>query len=590
MGEGNRREFFGKLFSGFGGKEAKSTAPMSPPIEDAHFGAAPEEAVVGSGLSRRDLLKGAAALAMASTVEFGAGEASAEEKNNKAEVPLKKLVESKNSVEQTTYETVLLLKDAIEKARAGMPLERESQTIRERDKLHDAVVSTKNSHGKRLADMLPMVVKEIVFLEEKLRKADMIKEADDQIKNLRTIAKLLSECDAYGLVLEGIKDFAYGGNVRLGYTGLDDETKFFYGARANEYLPDPEHINREHIDPRFSKMGDRETVEMIQDAPAWADRALQMRFREYFDKKETAVRVLLQDPKYALSLAEVFSLVKAAIKMEDRQTKHKSAKEDIVKHLLEQRQRIRNIKIIDKTTDEFIYFTYPNSDEEKDEFDSKILDEIVLKIIGDPKKIKKMDTENFHKAYEGDTISPTAPKELQSVRDSICKTISGSSGNTTVYFNTHGGYAEIYLALENSLEANELASALLERVNRTGDSTSLGKMTIILDDCFGYNFVENLSASIEYFAKKKQIAVDALPTIIAASQKGSFGYTGVGMIAGLEDNKKAILRNETLRGEDFLRRIQPYCYEVQDMTFFDGSGGRLIEVGEGDRLENAKKA
>ena len=195
-------------------------------------------------------------------------------------------------------------------------------------------------------------------------------------------------------------------------------------------------------------------------------------------------------------------------------------------------------------------------------------------IIGFAKETGVLD-ENIKKddVEEGDTYfkGPNDKKD-------ILKAISLSNGETVIWFRGHGSKDALWLSDEKSIDFTELGNALKDR-------DDLGKVIVIIDACFSYDFAQNLYDNLDDIEYK--------PTIITETNRDSYGYSGANYI--YESTDKSISSYEEsfflssiiktyidsgrighLRGKQIID-AEKYAFDKQDSAIFFG-GENPVEI------------
>lgn len=369
----------------------------------------------------------------------------------------------------------------------------------------------------------------------------------------------------------------------------------FFAVRAEDFLPTSEELHPEEIDPRLGKMQDAKTAKLVSERHAWADPHRQEAFKKILD--ESSFRSLVQ--KTDCTLAEVYSLIKAAIKQQE--LSGGSVREHAT-HLLIEREHMKKEVLIGKETDQVIVFNYVPKTAEEAQFDKQhVLDEIALASMKREGESVEETKNRFRRIESTDEEAAGFGKKDASFL--LTEAIRQSRGKTTVIFNNHGMPNAQYLGETQKMTAKNLALTLVERMIAARDPNMMKEMKLVFDSCFSYDFTRQLVAEVRgmYEAQplydpndrttKEQTAEERLgvpfkdlplPLIIALTQEGSYGYDSSTEL--LVKQKKAITKEGKFTAGFLMRRIQPEYYSDADMTFFSGKKGGLLEVGENEKI------
>ena len=155
---------------------------------------------------------------------------------------------------------------------------------------------------------------------------------------------------------------------------------------------------------------------------------------------------------------------------------------------------------------------------------------------------------------------------------------SRDKGPTTIHFNNHGGeYSQSLSDPAGSFETSNNEGPSLINVREFGDALldrgSLGEVNIIIDSCYSTNFKDVLYTYLVSSGAKE------LPTIVAVTNRGSFGYGGV-----FEEALDKVTSSRTnpsqsgLTGADFLDIIEKETFTKQDMSITVPKNGIPLEV------------
>jgi len=357
-------------------------------------------------------------------------------------------------------------------------------------------------------------------------------------------------------------------------------TEEYYSISAKDFLPTPENIFDFEIDPRlgFAKYYPSELAdikEKINEQPGWANPNKIKLFKEALGNED--IRKTVTDKE--LSLAESYSLIKAAITLQEDQPNIELT--EIIETILLAQEKFKTKKILHPGTE---YFIHANNNEEtttgnpfavektkEARFSGDNLDELA--------KTCGVADKNIHRVDGTDTNSNV--KTMESIQH--------SHGETTIYLNGHGSPEAIEIAQDGDLLTCEgVAASLIQRIKQVKDPDSLSQVTILIDACYGYDFAINLFSALEKEYKKlkeedesleNDFAQITLPTVITSTQRESVGFTtAVCPVKMLKKHLPAIKDEGSLTGEFMLKRIQPSSYAFSDMTVFSGEKGSYTEI------------
>lgn len=407
------------------------------------------------------------------------------------------------------------------------------------------------------------------------------------------IYSYLFKFDCLGLYYDYLRS---QGKYKDGLRNYDKECHFY--ARVSDFCPYGKEVLDEEIDPRLGQLDDdfqsRQSVEKsIKYSSAWAQPEWQAEFRSVLDNQH--VRDLLQNTN--CTLAEAYSLVKAAVKYKKEHPDSRINYDIIMVKLLSEREKFMDRVIIGPEIDEFIFFNYKPKIEEEAQFDGDGLD-ILARLF----MTRKMNGREEHPNQVSERIKRVDGENDFSGLD-MRKHIWESKGKTTIYFNTHGHPNKLMVkeGHEFGVRPRDLASALITRLQDSANPKDLGDVNLVFASCYGYDFFKNFekdlrrvyeeNTSIDSSDGKRKTCAQMLgvpfeaihlPTVVTAAQEGSISYTTVTDLP-LQQKLLALLNEKKLTGEFYMRRIQPGVYGLADMAFFSGQqNGKLMEVGMGE--------
>ncbi len=374
----------------------------------------------------------------------------------------------------------------------------------------------------------------------------------------------------------------------------------FFAVRAEDFLPTSDELHPEEIDPRLGKMQDTKTAKLVSERRAWGDPRRQEQFKKVLD--EPSFRSLVQ--KTDCSLAEVYSLIKAAIKQQELSG---GSMREHVTHLLVEREQMKKEVLVGKETDQVIVFNYVPKTDEEAQFDKQhVLDEISLSSMKRDGESLEETKKRFRRIESTDEEAAGIGKKDAAFL--LAEAIRQSRGKTTVVFNNHGMPNAQHLGETQKMTAKNLALTLVERMIAARDPNIMKDLKLVFDSCFSYDFTRQLMAEVRgmYEAQplydpndqtaKEQTTEERLgvpfkdlplPLVIAIAQEGSFGYDSSTEL--LVKHKKAILKEGKFTAGFLMRRIQPEYYSDADMTFFSGKNGGLLEVGENQKTQSVSE-
>jgi hypothetical protein len=160
---------------------------------------------------------------------------------------------------------------------------------------------------------------------------------------------------------------------------------------------------------------------------------------------------------------------------------------------------------------------------------------------------------------------------------------SRDKGPTTIHFNNHGGlYSQSLSAPAGSFETSQNRDATVVSAREFGDALldrgDLGDVNIIIDSCFSTDFKNVLYT---YLISQ---GVEELPTIVAVTNRGSFGYRGV------FESAVDKISNSELTGADFLDTVEKETFNYQDLSITVPKNGIPLEISSVDSDEGEAKS
>ncbi len=360
----------------------------------------------------------------------------------------------------------------------------------------------------------------------------------------------------------------------------------YYAIRATDYLPTSKTIHPHEIDPRwnaFFRNGEVRTLssgtekkqdlkslqhvmKKFEEEGGWTGTEESARFLVYLDNQE--VRDHLQDSD--CTLTEAYSIIKAAVHFETRHKESGLSMTEIVVLLLDQREAFRKKKILSDRTEFFVTINYT-----------------------DKKGEEEFNPEKLVALADAAGVLPDRRADIstqgRNVEKRVLNAIAETRGETCIFFNTHGLKETLSLNEEKSLSYQQIATALIGRMQETNNVQTLGEVNIVIAACNSYHFTRNLLDELrrQYgrtsFAKKTSWQEVYLPTIIAQTQESELGW-GM-LLKTFLGYTQAIKEEKGLTGEMLLRGIQPVVYPYSDMTFFLGLEGQSLEFARYDSEE-----
>lgn len=442
--------------------------------------------------------------------------------------------------------------------------------------------------------------------EEKVREEFFKSEAYKEIEDMALRSEDFAKSEIVKRIIHELAFFGVQGKFleTADKFGVQISVDDYYSSDCRDYIPTGKQIKGSDIDPRLNALKSKEkevadlTSQDIKLMPAWADRGMQSEFSKLADNPK--LRKMAADA--GLAVAEFFSLIKAVIKFRKdrelpgvdfsaREVKNFATMDDekIAEVLLKERRDVAERKILSKTTEHFIVFNGYDDAEPGDGafFEGDNWDQIAAAAGVSRKKFSRHD------------VMPV--EDNAGVINDFLKAIVASTGETVVAVNTHGetdrlGVNKLSKA-QQYIEVETLAGALVERVVACGNPKSLGEMTILFDACFSYDFTKKLNYHINALWERKKSLNEAfaswkilMPRVHAFVQEGSAGWGNASLNRLLAAQTEGIKKDGALLGSRILKKVQPQAYAYNDFTFFvPDEGGGLIEVGEGDIVNQTEK-
>lgn len=422
-------------------------------------------------------------------------------------------------------------------------------------------------------------------------------------KNWRTVYNLLCEVGLQGLSLARPPNPEYELFFRSELLHhQDDLMPNYFLIRAKDYWP--KNIFDAEIDPRATRVDegdpDREVVqETIDTSPAWLDPQRLALFRDVAESPEVRQLFITSD----CTLAEAYSLIKAAIKRQENVTDDSTHYPDIIKQLLADREIWKTREIIGSKTDTLITFHYYDPKNDLFNPDSEKYSGNFFRDLSHTLGIKH--THIFQYTPDLPTKKNIAKREYAMAKK-LFSTILRSRGNTTIFFDTHGspeGTLEMHEDSIYKMDYHYLASALLQRLVRADHrekqtdnlQDELAEVTIVLASCFSYDFTKKLIETMKHLYETASPYQEdqhhtfqdvlgipftdiSLPNVIAGAQEGSVSYDDV-LLNSLRTHRGALEKTGGLQGDFLSQVIQPEQYMNADITFFKGERGKLAEIG-----------
>lgn len=307
--------------------------------------------------------------------------------------------------------------------------------------------------------------------------------------------------------------------------------RHYYFTRASDFLPKADEIRDFEIDPRLYRrkaaqeqglLNDKEIIDATMEIePGWSSENKQRNFKDILSNK--SVRQALQASD--CTLAEAYSVIKAAIEEQDRESSliyvfggrelAEPSQEDIaerVKVLLDEREKAKNITLLGPDTDNFIHFDF--FEEGERQFDPGLMEDLAESSGVPPENVKTIDTNG------------------QNPKGELGDRIAESRGNTTIYLNTHGnidGSLEIKRGSNDQVHPGTIAIALIDRVLATRDPKDLSKVKLVFESCFSEDFlikfINTLREKMIEHSVPEELGTDIdeipFPDIITSSGRGS---------------------------------------------------------------------
>lgn len=427
------------------------------------------------------------------------------------------------------------------------------------------------------------------FLSSPLREqlpemiAFILKTKNDAL--LDDLYKKLAEINCQGLLYATLNKEGKYGSTKL---CIAQPQLLFshYAARTSDFLPSGKDIENDEIDPRFGQK-DELITRNINEKPAWTSPRYLYFFRKLID--DPAIRKQLQAAD--ITLAEAYSTIKAVVANLEKNipTSDDSAQqlsvETVTKLILEERELFSRRMILDKNTKNLICLNGFDASPNGPKFDASAMNEVAA-AAGVPQKNNKQ--------IEGGDQE----KSFEKIKEEMHQTIAQSNGKTLVYFNTHGSPLTLEVRRDASFASkpqnfsiDDIVDALFARIENTGDTNSLKDVTLVLDSCFSYDFAYNVIKKMRFnydigdtdgpsYQEKIGVMFGELtmPTIICASQKGSFTWDRSSINQILHQFKEGIKKDGGLIGERLLSSAQPVMYHNNDLTVLMGRKGGVLEI------------
>lgn len=369
---------------------------------------------------------------------------------------------------------------------------------------------------------------------------------------------------------------------------------FYYSARLKDYVPTGSNIYSQDIDPRNipgrSTLFDNAQLDSLNAHPGWAGRRRQQQFRELAGNG--AIVQLAKDADF--TLAEYFSLIKAII--HNRELAPANVRENdsvIAQRLVTANRDFAETSLLDHETNAVIVFH--GSDHEHWGDSVTIPGNHLGRSDDSWDKIAAAAGVSRSKVHRfGANPERRGPNPLPA----LYRAMSHSRGKTFVAFDTHGD--SDYLQVDDrtpdmKLTPADLARSLLDRVRATQDPETLGQMTLCMEACYTYDFTHNLLQEMQsqWTADAASICTFAnltLPTIIIPVQEGSYAAHNFKAFRVLLKQLVGIRRDRGIKGERILKNVQPIGYREHDFTIFTSGTGKVTEIAQRDRSDDARLA
>ena len=373
-----------------------------------------------------------------------------------------------------------------------------------------------------------------------------------------------SECSSHGLLYAKIKECAERLELPLPIAHND----IYYRARVRDYLPSGTDIWSHDIDPRNNPGLTGTDLAELQAHPGWAGSYRKAAFRQLASNEEIQRLAKQAD----LTVVEYFSLLKATqhvfVDRAWQTPEDQSAPriEAIAQQLLTQREAFAHTNLADRTTQQAILFYGRDRENVHQGSDEHAWSEILGSAGVPEERIREFGTTREHNAED--------------IRTRLLSAIEHSSGKTFIAFDTHGNPTVLAVDMErpDHVTTQNLAQALVARLERLAQPTGLREITLVLEACYTFNFGQNLMTSIreQWDAQPNRPFPSSqieLPTLLTAVQEDSMGFHNFKMISLLSEQLNGIQQDGGLSGQRILQVVQPKSYIHNDITCFaPGSG------------------
>lgn len=546
------------MFEGFRSLFRKESS-KKPELSDAE-----KEAQVAS---RRNFLKGIGAIGAVAAVEKLVPTAEAAEKKLTANPEIERVKPTEKNAEKHEQET---FKQAY----------RELKQFSKENKLNHS-----DHHARPTAEWDALHLHFNERFKDSIVNTLLLAKKLNHSAEIQNIYAILKECNALGHYYKFVAELPAEEQEKM---AVNLEWNFDrFQSQASDYLPTGSQVHNSEIDPRLLQIttqyddgellfpeGPRVSVEKtIQYHPGWTDPERIKHFRAILDDQN--VRDLFTNSD--CSLAEVYSIIKAAIKTEVPENQA-FAPVMIIQSLLAEREAFKTKEILGPNTDTFIHFTLNDSD-----IDPEVAKQLAaLATIwnkGEKSVVHKIKNDS-ERGLQKSSFVEGAPDPI--IAD-LGLAIEKSQGNTLIYLHTHGSNEALGLHQhdnENILSTTELAKCLLRLVDAAQNPRALEKVTLLDSICHNYDFTQKLAADLraQYSGNPSELA---LPTVITSAQEGSMAYTYGFAGETLKKFLPAIAKEKALTGNFLMRRVQPEAYLFGDPTFFTTKeNGQWQEIGE----------
>ncbi len=377
--------------------------------------------------------------------------------------------------------------------------------------------------------------------------------------------KMFAVCSSQGLLYQTMSLAAKRTNQVIPFRR--DET--YYGAKLREF-PLSVHTSNiwsQDIDPRNKTNLDPADRRFLVESPGWSGRAHKREFRAVVSRQALVDLAREHD----LNLAEYYSLIRIIIKNRDpHKVPSEAADYAVAQKCMERRRIFREQRLLDPDTKNMLIFYGENHDlTYHGDYETQWVN------IGQAAGVDDRNIKKFG-AHIGSDVGQVLQRFYQA--------IGVSQGKTFLSMNAHGSPETLLVedTTRRHIWASDLAAMFIRRIQNTRNPHTLGELTLSIDACLSYDFVENVLREMKRQWHPTQACPYRfedleLPNIMTTVQEDAEGDFRNTTVAALSNQILGLQRDGGLTGRRILDNVQPFSAPRQDMAIFASDRGRSIE-------------